>query len=152
MVHEKECHLRDFEHVAASRLQLSTPVKRTESRRKDDDQHHQRKFVFNNVVKHRHSRMNVKAQVAHSCAHSLNSLLRPQSCSRDIEDGLRCGRWVAAQKPSQQHLAGETQPTGGDRESNRSCPGPRDIKRCSQHSRYQAGPRSSLNQGPVQLG
>ena len=56
-------------------------------------------------------------QVTHSCAYSHNSLPRHQSCSRDIEDGLRGGRWVAAQKPPQQ-------PAGGDPESNRGCPGP----------------------------
>ena len=45
------------------------------------------------------------------------------------------------------------QSAGGLRESNRSCPGPNDIMRETadqiQHSRCQAGPRFSINQGPV---
>ena len=46
-----------------------------------------------------------------------------QCCSRENEDGLWRGRWVAAQKTSQQHLAGETQPAvWDDPESNRGCP------------------------------
>ena len=44
-------------------------------------------------------------QLPHVTSH--NSPSRPQRCSRDIEDGL-WGQMGAAQKPSQQHLAGET--------------------------------------------
>ena len=63
--------------------------------------------------------------------------------SRDIEDGLRGGRWVAAQKPPQQHLAGETSLLGGDPESNRS-PGPCDIKRDG-HNRLETSVKSALS-------
>ena len=42
-------------------------------------------------------------------------LIEAQSCSRDNEDGLWKGRWVAAQKPPQQHLAGETSLLGTTR-------------------------------------
>ena len=51
VVHETECHLRDLEHVTASRLLLSASVRRPESRRKDDDQHHQRELDLAQRIK-----------------------------------------------------------------------------------------------------
>ena len=78
------------------------------------------------VVRHRHSRMNVKAASVTQLCLSLNSLPRPQNCQGTSKTDCGGGRWVAAQKPPQQHLAGETSLLGGDPESNRSCPGPRE--------------------------
>ena len=41
-------------------------------------------------AKHKHSRVCLShAAVTHNCVNSLNILPRPQSCSKDIEDGLR---------------------------------------------------------------
>ena len=95
------------------------------------------------------------AEVTHDCVNSFNSLSRPQAAQRTSKTECR-GRWVAAQKPSQKHLAGETSLLGDFPDSNRSCPGPNDTMRETadqiQHSRCQAGPRFSLNQGPVHAG
>ena len=109
------------------------------------------------VVKHRHPRMNVQ-----SCkCHTVVSIFAQQSIetpklSRDIEDGLRRGRWVAAHKPQQQqHLAGETSllatrsPTAVARApmtSRERWPFGWKHQR-NQHSRYQVGPRSSPRRG-----
>ena len=52
--------------------------------------------------------MNVEAaSLTQLCLFAQESTETPK-LSRDIEDGLRGGRWVAAQKAPQQHLAGET--------------------------------------------
>ena len=56
-------------------LKTSAPVGRPESRIKRDDQRHHGELCT--------------LQVSHSCVNSHNSLPRPHSCSRDIEDGLR---------------------------------------------------------------
>ena len=82
-------------------------------------------------------------QVSHTCAYTLNSLPRPQSCSRDIGDGLWARRWVAAQKPPQSASGRRNQPAGGDPESNRGCPGPRDIKRDG-HNRLETSVKPAL--------
>ena len=96
------------------------------------------------VVKHRHPRMNVKAvSVTQWCFFAQQSTETPK-LSRDIEDGLREGRWVAAQKRPQQHLAGETSLLGATPESNRGCPGPRDIKRDG-HNRLETSVKPALS-------
>ena len=67
-------------------------------------------------------------QLSHNCVNSLNSLSRPQSCSRDIEDGLReADGWQS--KTSTSASGRRNQPAGSDPESNRGCLGSRDIKR-----------------------
>ena len=72
--------------------------------------------------------MNVKAvSVKKYCSFAQQSI-ETLSCSRDIEDGLQGGRWVAAKKPPQQHLAGETSLLGRPGVQPQ-LPGPCDIKR-----------------------
>ena len=107
-------------------------------------------------AKHRYTRVYLShAAVTHNCVNSHKSLRDPKLL-KGHRRRTAGGRWVAAQKPSQQHLAGETSLMGLPK-SNRSCPGPNDIMReiagtLNQHSRCQAGPRFSLNQGPVHAG
>ena len=74
---------------------------RHESRKEGDDLHHKLRIVLCvRFAKHKHSRVYLShAAVTHNGVNSLNSLPRPQSCSRDIEDGLQGSRWVAAQNP-----------------------------------------------------
>ena len=58
----------------------------------------------------------------------LNSQSRPQSCSRDIEDGMQGADGWQPKSPHQ-HLAGETSLLGVTRSPTTVCLGPRDIKR-----------------------
>ena len=61
--------------------------------------------------------------VSHSGAYSHNSLPRPRSCSRDIDGRLRgADGWQPKSLPTASGR--ESQPAGGDPESNRGCPGP----------------------------
>ena len=72
---------------------------RHESKKEGDDLHPKPRIVF---CISRNTSILVylsHAAVTHNGVNSLDSLPRPQSCSRDIEDGLQGGRWVAAQKP-----------------------------------------------------
>ena len=105
--------------------------------------------------------MNVKAvSVTQWCFFTQQSIETPK-LSRDIADGLRGADGWQPKAPTTASGRGN-QPAGGDPESNRGCPGPRDIKRDGHNrletsvkpalSRYRAGPRSSLNQGPVHAG
>ena len=82
------------------------------------------------VVTHRHPRMNVKVvSVTQWCLFAQQSTETPKLLKGHRRRTAGGGRWVAAQKLPQQHLTGGNQPAGGDPESNRRCPGPREIKR-----------------------
>ena len=71
----------------------------------------------------------------------------PQSCSRDIEDGLWGGRWVAAQKHPQQHLAGETSLLGATRSPTAVARAPWHQERWPQSARN-FGEYGTLDIGP----
>ena len=80
--------------------------------------------------------------------------IETQNCSRDNEDGLWRGMWVAVHKPLQHHLAGETSLLGDYRS-------PTAVAQVTGTSREMAavgwkfnetnrvGPSSSHNKGPV---
>ena len=80
-----------------------------------------------------------------TACHSHNSLRDPMLLKGHRRRTAR-GRWVAAQKPSQQHLVGETSLLGDYRSPTAVARAPVTSSRC------QAGPRFSLNQGPVHAG
>ena len=99
------------------------------------------------VVTHRHPRMNVKAvSVTQWCLFAQQSTETPKLLKghRRRTAGEQMG---GSPKASTTASGRGNQPAGRDPESNRSSPGPRDIKRDG--SRYRVGPRSSHNQGPV---
>ena len=103
----------------------------------------------------------LKLQVSHSCAYSLNSLPRPPSCQGTSETD--CGGQMGGSPKAPTTASGRgNQPAGGDPESNRGCPGFRDIKRdghnrletsvkpalsISSRARVQSQPRSSPRRG-----
>ena len=144
-------------------------------RRKNDDQHHHRKFLLhetenadcrghdlhdlkkdcsiylegsNIVVTHRHPLMNVKAVCVTKCAYSLNSLSRPKLL-KGHRRRTAGGRWVAAQKPSQQHLAGETSLLGATRSPTTVARAPWRNQQLSISSwaKVQSQPRSNSHRG-----
>ena len=104
------------------------------------------------VVKHKHPRMNFKAvSVTQWCFFAQQSVETPK-LSRDIEDGLREGRWVAAQKPHNSIWQGKPACWGRPGVQPRLPGPPRHQESWPQSAgnfgeTSQAGPRSSFSQG-----
>ena len=81
------------------------------------------------VLKHRHSRMNVKAaSVTQLCLFAQQSTETPKLL-KGHRRRTAGGQMGGSPKALTTTSGRGNQPAGGDPESNRSCPGPRDIKR-----------------------
>ena len=106
------------------------------------------------VAKHKHSCVILRCKY-HTVVSTRSTVYRdPKAAQGTSETDYGVADGVAAQKPPQQPLAGETSLLGGDPESNHGCPGPRDTKRdvkptlsISNRAKVQCHPRSSPRWG-----